>query len=71
MKYLYAPLYRPPDFATVPPGWVYVERGGLNPLPLRMDLPLGKHAFGVIAYDVKLHDDAVADFQLLPLGARR
>ena len=71
MKYLYAPLYRPPDFATVPPGWVYIERGVLNLLPLRTDLPMGSHAFGVIAYDVKLHDDAVRDFQMLFLEARR
>ena len=68
VRYRYAPLYRPPGFATVPGGWSLVERGPLHPVPLRPDLPMGKRSFGVIDYVRKLTDEEVADYQLDPLG---
>ena len=68
MRYLYAPLYRPPGYATVPDGWEVVERGRSYELPLRTDLPMGYHQFGVISYGRKLTDEEVADFQLHPMG---
>lgn len=67
MKYRYATQYRMPDFVTAPPGFEIVERGPQFPLPLRTDLPMGKHPFGVIAYDKLLSFEAVQDFQLTPL----
>ena len=69
MKYLYAPCYRPPGYGTVPPGYSIEERGPELALPLRPDLPMGKHRFGVINYVRRLTDEEVADFQLQPLGA--
>jgi len=64
MKYLYAPMYRPPGYGTVPPGWTIVERGPQYELPLRTDLPMGRHPFGVIAFEMKLSDESAADWQL-------
>jgi hypothetical protein len=64
--YRYAPKYRPPTF-NLPAGWVLVERGSAAEFPLRTDLPLGRHRFGVIAYERPLSEDEKADHQLEPI----
>lgn len=71
MMWLYAPAYRPPTYGSVPSGYFLIERGSVvDAAPLRTDLPIGKHAFGVVAYKRELTKDEVDDFQLFPLGTK-
>jgi hypothetical protein len=45
----YAPQSRPPSSFSLPtPDWDLVERGVYHLVPLRTDLPLGQHPYGVI-----------------------
>lgn len=55
MAHLYRPLYRPPGFATLPPGiaWDYVE----VPSSLafyRPELPVSRYIYGIIKTDRQL-----------------
>ena len=68
--FLYAPLYRPPVFGSVPAGCYIIEQGPLFLLPKRTDLPVGKHPFGLIAYTYELSTEQVEDYQLRPCGTR-
>jgi hypothetical protein len=68
VQYKYVPLYRPPGFATVPSGWVLVERPRQScGFDRRTDLPLSEHQFGVIGYAKRLPVADVDAFQLKPL----
>jgi hypothetical protein len=66
MKYRYAPQLRPPSFATLPfdPDWELVERGVYAPFPLRQDLPLGQHPYGVVEYPRRLTRDECRQYDL-------
>jgi len=68
--YRYAPLYRPPGFATLPAGktWVLLERPRIScGFDRRTDLPLSEYPFGVIGYAHPLPDSEVKAFELKPL----
>lgn len=61
----YAPMYRPPGFASLPKGWTLLERPRLNcGFDRRTDLPLSRHMFGVVSYDRQLTDAEVTNYQL-------
>ena len=64
MKYLYAPMYRPPAHATLPPGWTLEERGTLGHYPERRDLSTGSFRFGLVSYGWKLPFDMVEKWEL-------
>ena len=65
----YTLKYRPPDFATCPPGWVLVERGRGGFFPLRTDLPDGVTRFGVIGYKRCLTKEELISFEMEPVIA--
>jgi hypothetical protein len=68
IQHKYAPMYRPPSFATVPPGWVLVERPRMAcGFDRRTELPLSEHTFGVIGYGQPLSDADIKAFQLKTL----
>lgn len=64
-KTRYTLLYRPPSFATCPPGWNLIERpaAGLG-FDRRTDLPASQFRFGVIEYDAPLSDEDVERYQM-------
>lgn len=66
MKFRYTPKFRPPCSATLPHNlaWELVERGINHDVPLRTDLPFGKHRFGVIEIGRRLTEDECRSFQL-------
>jgi hypothetical protein len=58
-------MYRPPGFATVPAGWVLLERPKLDcGFDRRIDLPVSSYMFGVIGYSKPLSDDDVKRYEL-------
>lgn len=64
-KFHYAPQLRPARTATVPcDAWEFVEQGVYDLLPLRTDLPLGTHKFGVIAFERELTREEMATYSL-------
>ncbi len=69
MKYRYAPQSRPPSMATLPcdPDWELVERGVYALFPLRTDLPLGDHPYGVVEYSRRLTREECKQFSLRPV----
>lgn len=65
MIYKYAPMYRPPGFASLPKGWNLLERPRLNcGYDRRTDLPLSQHVFGVVGYDRPLTADEIKNYEL-------
>lgn len=66
--YRYAPLYRPPNSATLPAGlaWAYVELprvGHVN----RPDLPMSSHLYGVISTERRLTAEECEIYELKAL----
>lgn len=61
--HIYKPIYREPNFATVPRGWSLVCRGPLAKNYMgREDLPLSaKYPFGLISYPEKLDSPELWD----------
>lgn len=62
----YTLKYRPPGYATCPKGWTLLERGTGGHFPLRTDLPIGVHRFGVIGYERCLTGDEMRAFEIEP-----
>jgi hypothetical protein len=66
MAYLYRPVFRPPGYATLPPGvgWDYVE---VPPslLHYRPDLPVSRYTYGIIKTDRPLTEKERDTYQLL------
>lgn len=64
-KFYYAPQLRPARCLTLPCDcWEFVERGVYDELPLRTDLPLGQHKFGVVSFDRKLTPTELKKYSL-------
>jgi hypothetical protein len=61
-------MYRPPSFATLPKGWVLVERPQIAGWERRTDLPVSRHRFGVVGFARALSDREIADYELTFLG---
>lgn len=66
-QHRYTLKYRPPSFATLPKGWILVERPQMPGWERREDLPVSLHRFGVVAFEQPLTDDEVASYQLEPV----
>jgi len=67
-EYFYAPLYRPPGFATLPSGleWDYHEAPprDYELMDRRPDLPRSQQPFGVIKTKRPLTPDELRTFEL-------
>ena len=70
MKHYYTLLYRPPSFASLPPGWELVARPALVPnnYERRTDLPVSPHQHGTIAYTRELTAAEIDSYQLQRVG---
>lgn len=66
-QHRYTLMYRPPSFATLPPGWMLVERPQVPGFERRQDLERSSHRFGVVAYERPLTDDEVTAYELTPV----
>lgn len=67
--YLYTPLYRPPSWNCLPPGWTLVERPtSTTNFDRRIDLPVSVHPHGVISYPRPLTSDEIDNYQLKVLS---
>jgi len=62
----YTTKYRPPGFATVPDGYVLLERGTDDHFPRRTDVPKGPTRFGVIGYPRCLTPEELESFEIVP-----
>lgn len=65
MQYRYRPRYRPPRFATLPPGlvWEFVEMPP-DIAHRRPEVPRSAHRFGVVATARALTDEELERFEL-------
>lgn len=63
----YTLKYRPPGFATLPKGWILVERPQIPGFDRREDLPVSRHRFGIVAYERPLTDDEIRNYELDPV----
>jgi len=66
--YDYAPLRRPPSYATLPSGWELIETGRNMCCPGRKDLPFGNKPFGVVRYRRPLSTFELEQYELEPVG---
>jgi hypothetical protein len=60
----YALKYRPPSFATLPPGWILLERPQMPGFERREDLPISRHRVGVVGSERPLTEEEIASYQL-------